>query len=476
VPRIFISWQWLENPRFITHGGWPPLHFYLMAASLWLWFDPVRSPAVLHILLSTATAIPLWAFVRREWGEEGALFVAAAYLFYPLAWHLGFMPASEIPFVFFVALAMYFLSRARETSEARDAILAGVSMTLGAAVRFEAWALIPLFAVLLWRRWKILFLYLLCASVFPVFWMTGNVLHGLDPISHMSTLREWELNVEAINQGLNANEVLRRIIYFPAVVFFSLTPPVAVICSVGAWLAWKDCAKRIWLLPLAALLFMFMVQVVRGLGATTARFSLVLGMLFLPFSAAAIVKFKNKRWAPSLAAICIFLMIPLSYSRVVLYRLAGPDFPNPFPADIQAVPKIGNETKEIARIVRQNLRENSDGLLVDFFGKDFYPWKDTFYVGLMSHHHPGKIFFMPGGLNQRLNETALKHFLHNHPSGVLVRTRESKWIDLQQPAGAPVARIAGTGLLLDPVSSVKSMSIYRYRVSEVPAAEMAPVD
>jgi hypothetical protein len=123
VPRIFLSWQWLEHPALLDCSGWPPLHFYMIAAALWIWFDPVRSPSVLHILISIATAIPLWGFVRREWGEKGALFVAAAFLFYPLAWHLSFMPASEGAFAFFVASAMYFLSRTRSSAKTIDAQL-----------------------------------------------------------------------------------------------------------------------------------------------------------------------------------------------------------------------------------------------------------------------------------------------------------------------------------------------------------------
>jgi hypothetical protein len=466
VSRIFIAWQWLEEPKFIPDRGWPPLHFYMLGASLKLWFDPVRSPSVLHILLSIATAIPLWAFARREWGELGALFVGAAYLFYPLSWRLGYLPASEVPFVFFVAIALYFLSCARSKLRARDAIFSGISMSLAAALRFEAWALIPLLALVLWGKWKQFFLYLIFASVFPVFWMSQNVLHGLAPISHMTTLRDWELKVEAINEGLNVFEILRRLVYFPTVVFFGLTPPVAVVCAIGGWITWKNRAKRVWLFPFAVLLLIFLVQVSRGMGATTARFSLILGLLFLPFSAAAIQRFQDRRWVRTAAILCILLMIPLSYSRVVLHRLAGSAFPNPVPADLEAIPKIRKETKEIATIVRQNLKDEREGLLLDFFGKDFYPWKDTFYVALMSHHHPSRIWIMPGGRYQPLNKQDLQKFLSDHPAGILLRSSESRFIELEEGSGASAARIAGNRLLLNPVASVKSITVYRYGLTE----------
>lgn len=142
VARIFLSWLWLDHPTFLNYGAWPPLHFYFIATSLYVWFDPLRSPSVFHMLISIASAILVWALARREWGESGALFVGAAFLFYPLSWQLGFMPTSEILFAFFIALAMYFLSRAREGS-ILHATLAGLTMAVAAGVRLEAWALMP---------------------------------------------------------------------------------------------------------------------------------------------------------------------------------------------------------------------------------------------------------------------------------------------------------------------------------------------
>jgi hypothetical protein len=41
VSRTFIAWRWLENPHLISYSGWGPLHFYLIAGALKLWFDPV---------------------------------------------------------------------------------------------------------------------------------------------------------------------------------------------------------------------------------------------------------------------------------------------------------------------------------------------------------------------------------------------------------------------------------------------------
>jgi hypothetical protein len=465
ISRILIAWRWLEHPTFISHAGWGPLHFYLIAGALRIWFNPIVSPSVLHILISVATAIPLWAFVRREWGEPGAIFVGAAFLFYPLAFRLSFMPASEVPFVFFVAWTMYFVSRARSESKILDAILAGISITLASALRVEAWVLIVLFGCLLWGRWQVLCVYLISASVFPVFWMIGNVFHGLDPIAHLTTVRNWQLNVEGINEGLNTTEIIRRLVYFPTVTFFGLTPPICILCLAGAGFSLKDKASRIWLIPFCILMPIFMIRTAQGLGTTQARFSLVLGLLLLPFSAVAINRIKDRSWALPVAFLCILLMIPFSYSRSVWYRLAGPSFPNPFPADINAIPRIDNPTKEIARIVAENLKSN-DCLVIDFFGKDFYGWKDTLYVALMSHVHPSRLFIMPGARHQPLSISELTGLLQQYPSGLLLRSDDSRFIHLEQTTNGAIVRIDGykDALIVHPIASVKSITIYRYIV------------
>jgi hypothetical protein len=373
------------------------------------------------------------------------------------------MPTSEILFAFFVAIGMYCIARARDGSTSYAAF-AGIVMAISAGVRLEAWALMPLFGVILWRDRKALLWYALCAGGFSLLWVISGITHGLLPTEYLAATKSWDQQIEGWNEGLNFGEVLRRIFYYPYVVFFALTAPIAVLCILGANVTWKDRIQRIWLLPFSALLLMFMQQAARGVGGTKARYSLLLGLLFLPFSAAAIETLKQKRWLKTLALVCIVLMVPLSYLRVIWFRTLGPEISNPFPADIQAIPRIQKEPVEIARIARENITAKDDGFVLDFFGKDFYPWNDTYAVALLSRQHRSNIFFMPGGRHQLLDEGSLKEFLVQHQRGVLLYERESRMIQLMHAARDTKARIGNCDLLLRPVRTVKSITIYRYEM------------
>jgi len=466
VTRTFIAWQWMENPKLITYGGWGPLHFYLIAAALKVWLNPLFSPSVLHILFSVATAIPLWAFVRREWGEPGAIFVTAVFLFNPLSFRLSFLAVSEIPLLFFVALAMYFLSRARSELVLSNPIFAGLCMTLACALRVEAWFLSFLFAFVLWGQWKKLLLYGSFAALFPVFWIIGNALSGSDPIGYLAATKHWQIDVEGINEGLNAARIFQRLIYFPVLVFFGLSPIITILCIAGVIFSWQDRAKRLWFIPFAVMLPIYMLQTVRGIGSFQARFSLLLFLLLIPFSAAAVQRMKSKPWFRTAAILIIAVMFFSGFSRAALARIAGPSFPNPFPADLEPIPKIRQQTKEIARIVRDHINE-TDGVVLDFFVKDFYPYKETFHVALAIRVHPSRLFVMPTGRYQTLDVNTLTDFLKHHPTGLLLRSDYSRFLHLAPNSNAPVLLIDGYpgSLALERINSVKSITIYRYTVN-----------
>ncbi len=460
VSRIFVAWQWLENPYFISYSGWGPLHFYLLAGALFLWFDPVYSPIILHILFSVFTAVPLWMFVRREWDDSAALFVAVLYLFYPIAFRFSFMAISEIPFTFFVALTMLFLSKARTGMNKKHALLAGLSITLAAALRYEAYVLIPLFALVLWRRWDLLAMYLVVASIFPVLSIVSNVLDSQDPLAGVAVARKWQVDVAGINENLSGIEILRRLIYFPSSVFFGLTPPVFLLCMVGIAQVWKSQKEKlVWLIPFLGLLLVFIIQCAQGHALMRTRYSIVLGLLLLPFSGQPISTIRDKRKALSVAELTLLLILPFSYSRVILARVAGLSFPNPFPPDMEIIPKVENAPKEIVRIVQDNLKA-SDGLIIDFFGSGFYGWKDTYYVALMGRVHPDRIHLLPGGRYEQLEKNRIAATLKMHPSGILLHSNQSRFLQLRDST----MQIENLPVILDvkPIQSVRSITIYRY--------------
>src|SRR5689334_595477 len=154
VSRMLIAWDWLSAPKLISSGVWGPLHTYLIALPLALTHDSIVAPILFHILFSVITAIPLYFFTRNEFNNSRArLFVAAAYMFYPIAVRSSLMTTAEPPFGFFLALSLYFLSAARKPgANWKQVYIAGLSLTFAGMLRYEAWLLIPVLALSLFRR------------------------------------------------------------------------------------------------------------------------------------------------------------------------------------------------------------------------------------------------------------------------------------------------------------------------------------
>jgi|GEM_PF-2298059 len=462
--RIFIAWEWMEHPNLITSGGWLPLHFYLIAGSLWLWFDPLYSPVCLHIIFSIATAIPLWAFIRREWGESEALFVSAAYLLYPVCVRHSYMAEVHAPFLFFLALAMYFVSRARGNPNFTYPFLAGVSIALASALRYEGWLLIPLLALIFWRKWLAMLAFLIPACLFPISWLIGNLSHGGQPIAQLSAVHGMQLE---LNEKLGIAEVIRRSLYFPSVIFWGLTPLLCILCIWGIYAAFRHYKKqRVWLIPFFGLLLIFEIGAAMGLISTAqTRHSTILGLLLLPFSAEAFASIKSQKNARNIAILVLVAMLPFSYIRVILSRVAGPTFPNPFPVDLEAIPKIKEEPKTIARIVRAQFNERTDGLIIDFFrAEGFYGWRDTYYVALASGVRPSDLYIFPGNRYQSVDNVELTRILANHPGGLLLRSNLSREMTLIERNGGKAIQVRGTDHLLwvRPITSISGITLYRY--------------
>jgi hypothetical protein len=222
----------------------------------------------------------------------------------------------------------------------------------------------------------------------------------------------------------------------------------------------RNAQQKDWILPPATLLVVFLIQAARGLLLLDLRYSLVLGYLFLPFAAETVLRFRAKRHFQLVAVLLLFSMLPLSYSRVVLARTAGPDFPNPFPGDLEILPKISRPTRNIALAVANQYSDDA-GLIIDFFG-----WKHTRYVALMSRLHPNQIWFMPGARHEKLNFSAFSSFIDKNPTGLLLRSDGSTPLSRTgsnsftfESGGASVK------LYVELLRKVEHITLYRYTSS-----------
>ncbi|HEX5080138.1 MAG TPA: glycosyltransferase family 39 protein [Geminicoccaceae bacterium] len=486
--RVWIAWKWLDDPGVITHGVWGPLHFYLIGAVLALTGDPVTAPILLHVLFGVGSAVLLYILVRIEFtGPNSALLAALAFAVYPVGLSDSVSVRAEAPFVFFVLASMLLLALAR--TRASVTVLAGAAglmLTLASMLRYEGWMLTPLLAMLLWPRIVPILVFLVVASVFPVFWMIGNLVAYGDPFYGVSYAQSWEL--ESMGRAaMPLAEGLRTAIGFLFNAARGLTPLLALLALVGGLLALlRHRRVALWLIPPAGLLALLAWSVANGTLVPKVSYTAMVGTMALPFVALAFQELGAERWRAAVvgvAAVAMVGVVALSSCASCL-RAAGLEIlrsPPPYPSfENQVI------ARDLSEIVARNLGEPPAGIVSDFYGYDGTDW-----VLLLSRTHPDRIFLAPWAPNQPLDENGLEAFAQAHPEGLLIMRPGSRFagqIDLD--GERDTAEFAGHPVRIEEVASVawpendwhpldaedvgeERIVVYRYKRADM-AGQVAP--
>jgi len=459
VSRVFNAWRWLSNPEIITHGTWGPLHTYLIAGTIWFSEDRVIPPILLSIAFSVATVIPMYFFTKKEFGEGASLFVSCVYLFYPVAVRNSLMAVSEVPFVLFVGLSLPLLSMSRhENGSWKHALGAGLALTLAAMLRYEAWVLSPLMWTLLWKKPRLLAVFVASSMLFPIFWMLGNQAYYGDALYSMHETEHFALVLEGSNDELTVATMIERIVRYPAALLFGLTPLIAAMSVVGAALSLIRRKKHaIWLIPSIGLTVAQFMKTLDGSIFSRPRYGLVLGMLLIPFSAEIFNRVTQETPRRMLAITVVCSMIPLSY--LGRYSRLEPFIPN----GIEAIPRLERSTEvlNVSEVISEQIDNGDGGLILDFLS-----WEDTFYIALMSRLHPDRIFIFPGLRHQELDLKRLEEFIDHYGTGVLLLKKGSQYPDVAGPLQSTLM-INGfdRSVELDLLHETEGSVIYRYQVT-----------
>ncbi|MDQ3101997.1 MAG: glycosyltransferase family 39 protein, partial [Bacteroidota bacterium] len=197
VTRALIGESYMSYPGWIGDGVWPPLHFYLNGSFTLLFGSRELGSVLVNVLLGSAIVFPIY-FLSRRWSNDSvAIAVALLIAFDPLVFRNSLQGLSEIPFLFFFACSFNALSAAILDAPAkaeRNALTAGAFITIAAGMRYEAWLLIGLLALMLVLMDKrLLRWFLFTAVIFPMIWMIttglahGNLVKGLEHVLQWRT-------------------------------------------------------------------------------------------------------------------------------------------------------------------------------------------------------------------------------------------------------------------------------------------------
>lgn len=426
VTRIFIASDLLENFSIITEGVWLPLHHYLNTISIFLFSDRINGPVIVHLLISVLTAVPLFYFTKRLFTVSGAFFATALFLFNPLFFRNSFQVLSEIPFLFFLALTLNFISKALESRQFNHVIIAGVFATLGAGFRYEFWLLIAVFTLIfiIKRHYKSAFLFAIIALLFPLFWMSGNFIahghffYGVTGVYNKSVILLQNVNISNV-------EELKRKLFYPFSYFFSLSPFLifGLVIFFFNKIYQRALTRLIWILPFFAMLSFYFYKTNNGTLLLQHRFTLSLLLLSIPFTALFFTTIKNKRFVSFFYVIVVVTQIPLSYfwMHVKIEKLftSKSDLHQAIKAirvqslsDFNAIPQI--EHKEFNEIKEVIVQQKSKSILLDFID-----WETTYFLALSSKIPNKHIFIENIDEDSLVRLTKTAAFLKTHPNGII---------------------------------------------------------
>ncbi len=468
VSRVWHTISWLEDPHLITHGLWGPLHYYLLAFVLWIWPDPVHGPVALHLLIGVATPLLIYAFTRTAIaGPRAALLVAATAAIYPIAIRNSLSVRAEVPFVLLILVTMIFVELARRDEGSwKHALAAGMSLTLAAMLRYEAWMLIPFLALLLWRKPRLMGVFISCALIHPVFWMVGNGIHSGDPLFSVNVATRWERERMGRAMIPLGTRILQALTY-PGTILRGMTFPVGLIALAGATVALiKRERSRAWLLPMGGLALLLMWSIGRGALVPKINYTVTIGTMLLPFAAVIWRRIGVEGWPLTrvlgLGVAVVGLMVFSTrwswMNAVGLAKLKS----------IDPVPTIPNQETALTLPGIINRHMPTEPALIS----DFYGWGVMSYVAFLTRLHPDRVLLVTGAPNNDIDLERLSAFLERYPEGILIALEGSRlWKAIRIDAGRS-AKVGELPVLLDRVHRVPwlpgkpppHLDLFRYRL------------
>lgn len=284
LARAKLTALWLQHPGLEFHFDvWLPLHFWMMGALSTLVGDAELGCRLLSLLLGVASVWAVWALTEELDGEGSAAFSTIIFSFYSL--HVAYSATSscDVPYLFFVLAGAALFFRGRRTGVQGLLLLGGLSLTLGAGIRYEAWVIIAAMnAVLLFRReFKRLVVFLPASGLWPAFWM------AYEWVTRGHPLYSPALNYTWVQNDLNfyGTPLSYRLLLPLGVTLIALTPPAVAGFFLAGRQVWR---KRGPLVEFAFVLAFFAAvqfyQIAAGGAMSYARYTLTLGSFVAVFA------------------------------------------------------------------------------------------------------------------------------------------------------------------------------------------------
>lgn len=413
VSRTFLSQDWKNNPHWIATSVWAPFHFYLNGFFLMIWDNVIYTPKLVNIVFSVLTLFPFFFFAKREFNPKGAIVATIFFGFCPILFRNSFMGLSETPYLFFLVLSLNLISKALRENNFKMIVLAGISITIAAGFRYEAWFILLLISfLLLFIDWKKAFIFGSFAMIFPVIWIYSEwQATGLLPFSIEGTGLKMSkgMNVAANNAHLDLESILRRIWFFPFSWLIAVGIPVAYLLIkplfVNVFKKSTDKLHRLWTLLFVITLVFFIYNSIQGALLIQHRFIGTLVVFSLPFI--AVYFDENRKNFLRRAIIFGTLTVGLSF----VYNTSG----------ITPVPRLKDQQKAKFIDNINNVLQPNDRLIIDFIG-----WDYSYYYLLRTNLKRSNILIVEDPNVAELPVEQIENILSGHENVYIIENKNSE--------------------------------------------------
>lgn len=473
VSRIFITEQFLDDPEFISSGIWLPFHYYINAIGIIVFQDRVFGPNIIHIVITSFSAWPLYLFIKNISEKKSAFAAALLYTLFPLAIRNSLQPLSAVVCLFFVFLGLYYVSQfLYKTNKIKQIIFAGIFLTIACGFRYEAW-LISAFVgviILIHSKFKEALIYGLIVSSFPLFWMIGNELAHNDFLYGIHSAYSYNETYKA-GEKLAGTVIIQRWIFSTYSLLYNLGFGVSILLIFMGLKHIKSISKKeiIWSSLFFLMLMFYIKKNLDGSLILQHRFTITLLALFLPIF--AFIYSKSNKKIRIAFLLLILLNVPISmysYKKNIFSKHEDGGIGKALRSinyhtsrETASVSQLKSpSTRTLKQEITLLLNDKSQGLLMDNLG-----WESTFYLKIHSGLKPENIYNSPITFGYQINDVAIENLLEKHKKGIILLKDESKFSKRFEINDNTIRiKLEDKEILLkaEKVSRIKDVSLYIY--------------
>ena len=305
LARAATTAEWLKHPSLaLEFAGlhWLPIHFWMMASLSLLVRNVTWGCRLLSLLCGIFSLWAFWRIARDAYDVPAALLSVTLFVFYSL--HIGYSTtsSSEVPYLAFILAGLLSFLAYRRDQRLLTLALAGIFLTIGAGIRYEAWIFIILIVSLLlwnagdtkwlsWNHFRSALVFGFTAGMWPVFWMVHQWrAHGdlLFALRHNRASIPDQLAVNPSHAGLY------QVLLPPGVILLTLTPLAVLGGFYALLLAVRESKARELALIACGFMLMHFRSFATGGILAGARYTLTDGMLLALLAGYGLWRLANK--------------------------------------------------------------------------------------------------------------------------------------------------------------------------------------